>query len=618
MCGIAGVYNSHIDQGLFRNCLDRMSYRGPDDCGIWHDNMCMLGHRRLSIIDISEKGHQPMASNDGRYILTYNGEIYNYVELRRELKSCGYKFLGNSDSEVVLYAFIEWREKCLAKFNGMWAFAIYDTKEKKLFLARDRFGVKPLFYTTVQNGLTFASEMKALIPMLEHVTPNEGLVGRKSKILCYESTEKTLINEIKRLPAGYYAWAIGDSFVMNKWWDTLSSLIEVPSDYDSQVEMFRELFLDACRLRMRSDVPIGTALSGGLDSSSTICSMNEIVKKNDYSSDKDYRHAFAAVFPSTKLDESYYSDVVADYIGIPYEKVIIDPQKAINDMERDIYRFEEIYYTCPSPMIQLYAALRKGNVLVTLDGHGADELFGGYENDILYALPDTDDASETALVMDTWYQAFPDGWIHGSASAVKNKVRFRFMLEYYAKKILNIPGHGGYKGNCERDDFYRLDSLERCLYNQTHLETLPTLLRNYDHYSMANGVEIRMPFLDHRIVSFAFSIGWRSKLHEYYTKSIIRDAMRGIVPEEVLTRRTKIGFNAPVVEWVKGPWREWITDTVRSSDFLNCSLIDSGKVIGDLRKVIESNRYEWDLGIDIWVAINTYLWEKVLLRNNIQ
>ncbi len=614
MCGIAGVYNHNISIELFESCLNRLSHRGPDDRGIWHDMMCILGHRRLSIIDISEKGHQPMISADGRYILIYNGEVYNYVEIRGELETRGYMFFSDSDSEVVLNAFAEWKEKCLGKLNGMWAFAVYDTANKRLFLARDRFGVKPLFYSRVKNGILFASEMKALIPMLGEVSPNMDLVGVKSEILNYEATEKTLINEIKRLPAGHYAWVDSDSFRISKWWDTLSNLMDVPDDYNGQVALFRELFLDSCRIRMRSDVPIGTALSGGLDSSSTMCSMDEIVKNNG--SNKDYRHAFAAVFPDTILDESYYSDIVSSHIGIPYEKVVIDPRKAIDDMESDIYRFEEIYYTCPSPMVQLYAAFRKENVLVTLDGHGADELFGGYENDILYALPDVSDRNETVQIMDTWYRAFPDGWFRGSASSAKLKAGFRFMAEYYAKKVLKVPGRGGYKGNCKQNDFYRLDNFERCLFNQTHIETLPTLLRNYDHYSMANGVEIRMPFLDHRIVSLAFSIGWRSKLHGYYTKSIIRDAMKGIVPDEVLSRRAKIGFNAPIVEWMRGPWREWVTDIIRSSGFMGCNLIDAAKVATDTQKLLDSERYEWDLGIGIWVAINTYLWEKVLLRSN--
>ena len=165
MCGIAGFYNLHISEELFEGCLDKLAHRGPDDRGVWRDSFCTLGHRRLSILDISEKGHQPMISSDGRYVLSYNGEIYNYVEIRDELSLRGYNFLSNTDSEVVLYSFCEWKEKCLDKFNGMWAFAVYDNYEKSLFLARDRFGVKPLFYSTQDNGFLFASEMKALIPM---------------------------------------------------------------------------------------------------------------------------------------------------------------------------------------------------------------------------------------------------------------------------------------------------------------------------------------------------------------------------------------------------------------------------------------------------------------------
>ncbi len=614
MCGIAGVYNYKISKELFADCLDRMAYRGPDDYGIWQDDLCILGHRRLAIIDISERGHQPMVSKDGRYILTYNGEVYNYVEIRNELMSRGYVLEGDSDSEVVLYSFCEWKEKCLDKFNGMWAFAIYDTIDKSLFLARDRFGVKPLFVANKANGFMVASEMKVLIPMLGEVTPNRDIVGKKSKILSYENSEKTLINEIKRLPAGHYAWIKDKTISIQKWWDTLANLMEVPDEYDQQVEMFRELFLDSCRIRMRSDVPIGTALSGGLDSSATICSMDQIVQNSGYSGNKDFRHAFSAVFPNTIVDESCFSDVIADRLGIPYGKVVIDPQRAVDNMKTDIFKFEEIYFTCPSPMVQLYSAFREGNVLVTLDGHGADELFGGYENDILYALPDAENSADIKQIMDTWYHCFPEGWFGGNDVFARLRAKYRFYLEYYVKKVLGVPGRGGYKGNTSPDAFYKLDNLGKCLFNETHIETLPTLLRNYDHYSMASGVEIRMPFMDHRIVSFAFSIGWKSKLHGLYTKSIIRDAMRGIVPDEILSRRAKIGFNAPVVEWLRGEWKEWVTETVNSLDFINCDLVDHKKVSDDFRKLTCTESYEWDLGISIWVALNTYLWEKVLLK----
>ncbi len=614
MCGIAAVYNLNISQDLFSDCLDRMAHRGPDDRGIWYDDKCLIGHRRLAILDMSPKGHQPMTSKDERYILSYNGEVYNYVELRNELESKGYVFEGNSDTEVVLASFCEWQEKCLDRFNGMWAFVIYDRLERRLFVARDRFGVKPLFYASTANGFMFASEMKALIPMLEKVTPNMDLVGKRDDILRYEVTEQTLINEISRIKAGSYAWVEEGHITICKWWDTLKNTIaDIPDDYEEQVEMFRELFLDACRIRMRSDVAIGTALSGGIDSSSTICSMDRIAKSPGYNADTDYRHAFAAVFPNTKLDESYYSDIVAEHLGIPYSKIVIDPQEALESMERDIYRFEEIYYTCPAPMLQLYSSLRKENVLVTLDGHGADELFGGYENDILYALPDASGREEIMHIMDTWYQTYPDGWMSRDASSVKRKAQYRFYVEYVVKKILGLPGHGGYKGGALREDFNKLDNLEKCLFNETHNETLPTLLRNYDHYSMANSVEIRMPFMDYRIVCFAFSIGWRSKLNGKYTKSIVRDAMRGIVPDEVLDRRTKIGFNAPVVEWMKGEWREWISDTIYSTGFGNCNLINSKKIRDEYQKVLNSDGYEWDRAITVWVAINTYLWEKTLL-----
>ncbi len=617
MCGIAGVYNFDISQDLFKECLNRMAHRGPDDSGTWRDETCLLGHRRLSILDISSKGHQPMVSADERFVLSYNGEVYNYIEIREELEKKGYKFVSNSDSEVVLYSFIEWKENCLDKFNGMWAMAVYDRADKRLFLSRDRFGVKPLFYSRTNNGLMFASEMKVLIPMLDKATPNTDIVGIRSKILQYEVTDKTLINEILRLPSGSYAWIDDKGIKIEKWWDTLKNLTDAPDSYEEQVRVFRELFLDSCRIRMRSDVPMGTALSGGLDSSSTICSMDEVIKNIEHRTDRDYRHAYAAVFPGTKLDESEYSDAVADHLKLPYSKVKIDPVIALNNIEDEIYKFEEIYYTNPSPMIQLYSALRKDNVLVTLDGHGADELFGGYGDDLLYALTDAKNREDMTHIMDTWYQSLPPWFFKKSERFEKNKARYKYLAEYYVKKLTGIPGHGGYKGNASREYFMKLDNLNKCLFNETHNETLPTLLRNYDHYSMANGVEIRMPFMDYRVVSFAFSIGWKSKMHGYYTKSIVRDAMKGIVPDKILKRKSKIGFNAPLVEWLRGEWKEWLLDTAHSQDFINCNLIDHNKVAGDINTFLNSDNYDYDMGISIWIALNTYIWDKVVLKSKI-
>jgi asparagine synthase (glutamine-hydrolysing) len=276
MCGIFGVVGQ-VDRMLAEACVRRMAHRGPDGEGLWHTAEVTLGHRRLSILDLTAQAAQPMSYANGRYHITYNGEIYNFLEMRGELENSGHCFSSDSDTEVILAAFMEWGEACQLRFNGMWAFAIWDNQEKSLFLSRDRFGKKPLFYAWLPEAkFTFASEMKAIFPLLDEVRANTSLVRDTSRIFLYESTDECVIEGIKRFPAGHSGWLRNNRLEIKRWWCTLDHLLEAPEKYEDQVEQFRELFLDACRLRMRSDVPLGTALSGGLDSSATISAMAHI------------------------------------------------------------------------------------------------------------------------------------------------------------------------------------------------------------------------------------------------------------------------------------------------------------------------------------------------------
>ena len=613
MCGILGTFGYKVNQVEFEVCLNKIKHRGPDDEGIWQDEVCSLGHRRLSILDLSESGRQPMLSRDERYVVVFNGEIYNYIELRNELKRIGYIFKTQTDTEVALYAYLEWREKSLDKFNGMWALAIYDTVEKELFLARDRMGVKPLFLAQIDNGFIFGSEMKAIMPLLKEKTINYKLLMDKNRTYNYEASEECLVKEIGRLKAGHYAIINQEGIKTVRWWKTLQHLIEIPQNYNEQVEYFRELFMDACKIRMRSDVTLGTALSGGLDSSATICTMAQICR-NRVEVDRDYnsdcQHAFIAAFPGTALDESEYASKVTDYLGIDYTQINIDPAKGLKTMGQDIYTFEEVYPTSPIPMLQLYRGIKEHGVTVSLDGHGADELFCGYYSDIPYALLDVGlNINEVYDILDTQYTNIGE-------NVEKRKCIGKyidFLARYCAKKVLHVPTWDRLMDEECKRNFYKMGHLERTLYNSTHMTILPTLMRNYDHYSMASGVEIRMPFLDYRIVQFAFSVPWKSKLQGGYTKRIVRDALKDWMPTEVVWRRSKIGFNTPMIEWARGPWKEWILDTMSSSDFLNSDVVDARTLKDKMFTVINSTGNSEDLfelANHAWTGLNRYLWKK--------
>ncbi|MFZ0928850.1 MAG: asparagine synthase (glutamine-hydrolyzing), partial [Syntrophobacteraceae bacterium] len=388
MCGIFG-FRGKIEQELGLKCLRTLAHRGPDGEGIYQTDGIFLGHRRLAILDLSERGKQPMSYAEGRYWITFNGEIYNFVELKKDLAAKGYRFKSESDTELVLAAYVEWGEKCLDKFNGMWAFAIWDGEKKELFLSRDRFGKKPLFYSFINGDFVFASEMKAIAPLLERIEPNTDIILDSSCMFRYESTDKCLIKGIKRFPGGNYGRLKDGKLGLVEYWNTLDNIVDVPSTYEEQTERVRELFLDACMIRMRSDVPIGTALSGGLDSSAVFCALNHL--SANQSGDRvarDWQHAFCASFPGTPLDEVEWAKKVAAHCGAKIDIIEIDPIKYLESFLDHTYLFEELYIVPHIPFVATYKEMRNHGVVVTIDGHGSDELFGGYHFDYLDILSD--------------------------------------------------------------------------------------------------------------------------------------------------------------------------------------------------------------------------------------
>ncbi len=498
----------------------------------------------------------------------------------------------------------------------MWAFSIWDKDERSLFLARDRYGKKPLFYTFLQSGdFAFASEMKALLPLLDSVQPNVGLIRDHARIFHYEQTDECVIEGIKRFPAGHYAYYQNKKLGIKKWWATLDHLPDIPARYEEQVEQFRELFLDSCRLRMRSDVPIGTALSGGLDSSATISCMAHL-SKNIFNErrGKSWQHAFVASFPGTPLDETKYAKIVTDHIGIDATFLVIDPVKAIGSMDRYFYLFEDLNVTSPIPFMLTYEAVKSHGISVTLDGHGADELFGGYNFDYIIALQDAGlNLSKARQVLDAYYSSWPEKSSQFREMPSKSAFWIKWQAKMGIRKFLSDLIHN-LKNQSENTALRSLDHLSRQLYISTHETILPTLLRNYDRYSMANGVEIRMPFMDHRLATFAFSLPWDSKIRKGFAKAVIRDAVAPYLPHEIAYRKSKIGFNSPIVDWMKGPLKEFILDTIHSNAFNTCSLIDPEKVSQAVKKVISDPDAKFSEGERAWTLLSPCLWERGLLH----
>ena len=617
MCGIFGVVGN-FNAMHAAVCLAQLAHRGPDGEGVWTGEGVVLGHRRLSILDLSDAARQPMADASGRFQITFNGEIYNFLELKRELQALGHAFRTDSDTEVILAAFAQWREQCLLRMNGMWAFAIWDARERALFLARDRLGKKPLFYTEQPGiGFAFGSEMKALLPLMRQVVPDRALFRDHSRIFTYESTPQCLIEGIRRFPAGSFGWVRAGGLSVTRWWNTLDHLVEVPSRYEDQVALVRETFLDACRLRMRSDVPIGTCLSGGLDSSATISAVAHIAGSHGLErTAAGWQHAFVASFPGTPYDEVPFARRVCEHVRVSPTIVEIDPVIEISKLMRYFYLFEDIYITSPVPFMQTYASVKQNSVSVTLDGHGADELFGGYCYDHLVAMRDAGVNLRASLqVVDTYIDSLP---VSNDGQIVSPRSRTLFWAKWQAKdlvkRLLNyhvdLPSR-----DSEHPAWKELDSTTRRLYVATHETTLPTLLRNYDRYSMASGVEVRMPFLDHRLLSLAFSLPWNSKIRGGYSKAIIRDAFAPYLPSEIVRRKIKIGFNAPMTDWMRGSLKTFMLDSISSRAFRDCDLIDASAVAAQVRNVIEGAAPTFDEAHDAWTSFSPFLWEQAMLGN---
>lgn len=614
MCGILGHLPA-IDEQPFRKVLGLLAHRGPDGDGIYTDpkQSISLGHRRLSIIDLSDAADQPFVIGN-RYYISFNGEIYNYIELRDQLQKMGHQFRTTSDTEVLLTAYIHWGADCLNKLNGMWAFAIWDAHEQQLFLSRDRFGEKPLFYTREGGKFAFASEMKALLPLMDRVEASEHLPWMTQHMLEYEATERCLVKDIERFPAGHYAIYKNGTLHLHRYWNTLEHIEPLQGDFEDHLEQFTELVNDSVKLRLRADVPLGCSLSGGLDSSlvtSTV--MHQSKSANLITTPK----AFTAVFPGTVLDETTYADQLADQFNMPMKHVETDPIKALDDLPNDLYYLEEVYRNAPSPMMQLYASFREQNVPVSFDGHGPDELFSGYDNFIFLALLDAGlDRKKWNDIFITYRGVNPAG----SGVVADRKLGLNSVVRTWAWHRLDEAR--GFRTEQEKKDkeqyadlIGKMGHFNYGLYRLFHYTTFPTLLRNYDRFSMRSGVEVRMPFTDHRLVSFCLSLPWQEKIAEGKTKYLMRKMAEKSMQKNLAMRTQKIGFQSPMSNWLKKDWKHYFEGVINSQNFRNSSIVHDKTLVDQFEKFLKMDKPTVEDGNKIWSGVAPYLWEQYFLKS---
>lgn len=566
MCGIAGILSLHHEP-VATERLQKMGaaliHRGPDGEGYWQNRDQTLGfaHRRLAIIDLSEAAGQPMHYLD-RYTIVYNGEIYNYPEIRAVLLQKGYRFRTQSDTEVILAAYDCYREACLQHFDGMFAFAIWDEKEQVLFAARDRFGEKPFYYHAGDAAFLFASEMKALWAA---GVPREVEHGALLYYLALGWTgspadpARCFYRDIYSLPPAHFLLLrrAGEDIEIHSYWDLYKEEQVSVSDPGAAIEDFNGLFGTSVERRLRSDVPVGSSLSGGLDSSSVVATMTQLLSRAPDLA------AFSAVFPGFEKDESARIGETVDRFGLRSYSVTPAASDLVHDLEKLLYHHET-----PVASASVYAQYRvfelaqRQGVKVLLDGQGADETLAGYPKYLHWFIQEMlgrRKFGQARQELEALRQkGLPVQWSWKNYLAAFFPAQTAHRLE---RKMIRQLFHQPDLQNDFREHAYdRLSivkplvlSLNDILYFNTCRFGLEELLRNADRNAMAHGREVRLPFLNHKLVEFAFALPSRFKIHDGWTKWILRKAMESRLPGELVWQRGKTGFEPPQKQWMEDP-----------------------------------------------------------------
>ena len=574
MCGIAGIISCKSffeQQHLLQKMADALKHRGPNGEGFYINEQNTVGfaHRRLSIIDLTEQASQPL--HYLHYTIVFNGEIYNYIELKDFLKQKGYTFSTLSDTEVILAAYDFWGEGCLQQFDGMFAIAIYDKRQHEVFIARDKFGEKPLYFLNSSNsvnknlieGFYFASEMKAFWAVgVEKQINHQQLLNYLT--LGYTSNpidkSETFYSNIETLEAGYYLkydiQSMKYEILCYKQQYNKTPITQHPTP-NNAIEIFSNLLSNSISKRLRSDVAVGTSLSGGLDSSSIVANIHQLVQRGNYQP-----QTFTASFPGFEKDETVYSKTVAKYFQIQQHIITPTAGDMINGFENLMYHQEEpLQSSSVFTQYMVYKLAKEKGITVLLDGQGADEILGGYKKYAHWFLQEllrTNLASfkqEKALLktnefLETWnyknYIAalFPEFTAKQlQAKAVQQQNNYHFIDAAYTKQYQNV------------DSLQKpvIKALQDILHYNTYTFGLDELLRYADRNSMAHSTEVRLPFLNHQLVDFVASLPAKYKIHNGFTKWILRESVKDKLPQEIVWRKGKIGYEPPQQQWLQHP-----------------------------------------------------------------
>lgn len=556
MCGIAGIISNRQSKlQEVQQMISCISHRGPDGEAVWQNEkqIIALGHRRLSIIDLSNNASQPMHYLN-RYSIVHNGEIYNYKELRQQLMSKGYHFKSHSDTEIILAAYDSWKQDCLRFFDGMFAFAIWDEQEQKLFAARDRFGEKPFYYTYSNDAFYFASEIKAINNIVNERTVNKNLLLQYiANGFAQDAMDAgaTFYSNIKKLPARHYLEFSVSANHLNivPYFDIDKSF--VPISAGEAVEKFRSLFFTSVEMRLRSDVPIGTSLSGGIDSASVVAAVHHLKQTSTV------QKAFTASFPGFEKDETQLADMVAKQFKLLHFFTSPNENDLIASLEKFLSQHDEpVSSSSVFAQYKVYELAKQHNVKVILDGQGADETLGGYSKYSHWYLQELYTSNSSLFKK----EALQFG---NTTFNFKNKLAAKFpswaaiQLEKKAnrKQKESFFNNDFVSENFNRQSVYKpvVKTLNDILYFDVFGGRLEELLRNADRNAMAHSIEVRLPFLNHELVQLLFSLPSTFKLHDGYTKFLLRQAMDDMLPKQITWQKQKIGFEPPQQKWMQQP-----------------------------------------------------------------
>jgi len=628
MCGIAGYFSwtgRPLPAGRIESMTQTLNHRGPDDRGVMQRGGVALGHARLSIIDLSRSGHQPMSNEDDKIWLTFNGEIYNYEQLRQELKIKGHVFKSDTDTEVIIHQYEEDGDSCVEKLNGMFSFSIFDERQDRLLLARDRAGEKPLFYYIGDDFIVYGSEIKALLEAKVFEAKIDSQALRTCLAYNAMAAPQSIISGIKQLLPGQSLSVEKGKIEISRYWDlkdTLKRKKEERSDKDWLAE-FSERFDESVRIRMRSDAPYGAFLSGGLDSSAVVMAMTR--------ANKDRPKTYAFGFREESFDEVPYANTVAQCFNSIHKNIYADSMDLPALVEKCIWHGEE--YT-PNPCFIPVYLLCKGassDVKMVLSGDGADELFGGYETHqaSLFARHYQRCPSRVRAAMRYMAALLPPS--EGKVPLETKLKRFTYGAESgfpdchslwrYIFRPDEISSVLSRELKCLDDGYsptqlYRnalaiedgLSPLDQILYGDFSYYMPNDALVKLDRMGMANSIEIRSPFLDHSLVEFAFGMPTHLKINKFITKKYsIRKYLRGHVPDEIIDRK-KAGFNVPVDQWLRKELREYMTDTLQSDTIIRNGIFAPRTVA---RLIQEHLKGEANNGLQLWNLMCFTKWQEM-------